>query len=312
MWRFLLRRLGLLLLTLWLMSVTIFVIVQILPGDVARVILGQFATAGDIATLRHQYGLDQPLPIRYLRWIGGCLTGDWGQSYYLDVPVLSVLPGDLLNSLILAAVALLFVVPISIGAGTVAALRRDRLTDRAITIAGVSLLAVPEFVSGLVLLFIFGIRLHWLPTGQLPEGSPLQSPQYLVLPAVALGGVLFGYFARMQRSSTVDVLESNYVRTAVLKGLPRRQVLVHHVLRNSLVPTLTIVMSQVGYLVGGLVVVEKLFGYPGIGNLLFQAALHHDAILLEDCTLVVACIFMLSNLAADLLYAFLNPRIRFA
>lgn len=309
--RYLVRRLGLLLLTLWLMSLAIFIIVQILPGDVARVILGQFATPSDVAALRHQLGLDQPLPVRYVQWIGGFIIGRWGQSYYLDVPVSTVLPAALLNSIILAVAALIIVVPISIAAGTLAALRRDRLSDRAITIAGLSLLAVPEFVSGLILLFIFGIRLRWLPTGQLPEGNPLQSPQYLILPALALGGVLFGYFARMQRSSTAEVLGSNFVRTAVLKGIPWPQVLVRHVLRNALVPTLTIVASQVGYLVGGLVVVEKLFGYPGIGNLLYQAALHHDAILLEDCTLVVACIYMLSNLAADMLYAALNPRIRY-
>jgi peptide/nickel transport system permease protein len=310
--RYLARRLGLLLLTLWLMSLAIFAIVQILPGDVARVVLGQFATPSEVAALRHQLGLDQPLPVRYLQWIGGFIAGRWGQSYYLDVPVDSVLPAALLNSLILAAVALIVVVPVSIAAGTLAALRRDRLTDRTITIAGLSLLAVPEFVSGLILIFIFGIRLHWLPTGQLPAGNPLASPQYLIMPALALGGVLFGYFERMQRSSTADVLESNFVRTAVLKGIPRRQVLGRHVLRNALVPTLTIVASQIGYLVGGLVVVEKLFGYPGIGNLLYQAALHHDAVLLEDCTLVVACIYMLANLSADLLYALLNPRIRYA
>lgn len=310
--RYLFRRLGLLALTLWLMSLAIFIVVQILPGDVARVILGQFATPSDVAALRRQYGLDFPLPVLYLRWIGGFISGQWGKSYYLDVEVASVLPTQLLNSMILAAVALLVVVPVSIGAGTLAALQRDRFADRALTIVGVSLLAIPEFVSGLILLFVFGIRLHWLPTGQLPEGNPLRSPGYLVLPALALSMVLFGYFARMTRSATVDALESNYVRTAVLKGLPLREVLFRHVLRNSLVPTLTVVASQVGYLVGGLVVVERLFGYPGIGNLLFQAAQHHDAILLEDCTMVVACVFMLSNLAADLIYAYLNPRIRYS
>lgn len=309
--RYLLRRLGLLLLTLWLMSVAIFTVVQILPGDVAKVILGQFATPGDVAVLRQQYGLDHPLPILYLRWIGGFVTGRWGEAHSLGVSVISILPARLLNSLILAFVALLFIVPVSIAAGTIAALRRDRLTDKVITILGISLLAVPEFVSGLVLLFVFGIQFHLLPTGQLPDGNPLSSPQYLILPALSLSIVLFGYFSRMTRGATVDALESNYVRTAVLKGLPFRQVLFRHVLRNSLVPTLTVVASQVGYMVGGLVVVEKLFGYPGIGSLLFLAAQQHDAILLEDCTLVVACIFMLSNLAADLLYAYLNPRIRF-
>ena len=313
MTRFLLRRLGLMLLTLWLMSIIVFVIAEIVPGDVAHTILGQFATPDAIANLRHELGLDYPAPVLYLRWVAGFITGQWGYSPSFDASISSLIPNRLFNSLVLAAAALIVIVPLSIALGTVAALRQDRLTDRVISITGLSLMAVPEFVSGIVLLTIFGVWLRLLPTtGLAGGGSPLTSPQYLILPALALGIVFFGYIARMMRASTIAVLESAYVRTAMLKGLPLRLVLRRHVLPNALVPTLTVVTSQIGYLVGGLVVVETLFGYPGIGNLLLSAGLHHDVPLLEDCVMIVAVIYMLGNLSADLLYAYLNPRIRYS
>lgn len=314
MGRFLARRLGLLLLTLWLMSVIVFVITSILPGDVARTILGTSATPENVAALRHQYGLDYPAPILYLRWIVGFVSGQWGNApSYDNVAISSLIPNSLFNSLVLAGAALLVIVPLSISLGTVAALRQDRLADRVISITGLSLVAIPEFVSGIILVAIFGVGLHWLPTTSLAAGgNPLTSPQYLVLPALALGVVFFGYVARMMRASTIMVLGSAYTRTAVLKGLPMRQVLARHVLRNALVPTITVVMSSIGYLVGGLVIVENLFGYPGMGSLLLNAGLHHDVPLLEDCVMIIAVIYMLGNLTADLLYAYLNPQIRYS
>lgn len=312
--RFLLRRLGLLVLTLWLMSILVFVVTSILPGDIAHTILGQSATPQNVAALRHQYGLDYPAPILYLRWITGFVTGQWGNSpSFQDAPIATLLPNRLFNSLVLAVAALVVIVPLSIVFGALAALRQDRLTDRIISITGLSLMAVPEFVSGIILLSIFGIWLHWLPTTSVSAGAdPLTTPQYLVLPVCALGIVFFGYVSRMMRASTIFVLGSAYTRTAMLKGLPMRRVLARHVLRNALVPTITVVTSQIGYLVGGLVVVESLFGYPGIGSLLLYAGLNHDVPLLEDCVMVVAVIYMLSNLTADLLYAYLNPQIRYA
>jgi peptide/nickel transport system permease protein len=205
------------------------------------------------------------------------------------------------------------IMPLSIACGALAALRQDRLTDRIISITGLSLMSVPEFVSGIILLSIFGVRLHWLPTtGVASGGNPLTSPQYLVLPICSLGVVFFGYVARMMRASTIAVLGSAYTRTAMLKGLPLRQVLVRHVLRNALVPTITVVMSSLGYLIGGLVIVESLFSFPGIGRLLLEAGLNHDVPLLEDCVMIIAVIFMLGNLTADLLYAYLNPQIRYS
>jgi peptide/nickel transport system permease protein len=311
--RFLARRIGLLLLTLWLMSVFVFVIASVVPGDVARAILGQYATPQEVTALRHQLGLDYPAPVLYLRWITGFVSGKWGDSPSFDAPIVSLIPDRLFNSLVLAAAALLLIVPLSIASGALAALRQDRLADRFISIIGLSLMAVPEFVSGIILLSIFGIWLHVLPTASLSGGgNPLTSPQYLVLPVLALGLVFFGYVSRMMRASTIAVLNSAYVRTATLKGLPLRLVLLRHVLRNALAPTITVVTSSIGYLVGGLVVVESLFSYPGIGSLLLYAGLHHDLPLLEDCVMVVAVIYMLGNLTADLLYACLNPQIRYS
>jgi peptide/nickel transport system permease protein len=313
MTRFVLRRLGLLLLTLWLMSVIVFVIAEILPGDVASVVLGRDASPQAVANLRHEWGLDDPPPVVYLHWITGFVTGQWGYARSFDAPIADLIPGRLGNSLVLAAAALVVIVPLSIALGMVAALRQDRLSDRAISITGLSLMAVPEFVSGIILLTVFGIWLHVLPTGSISSGgSPLTSPQYLVLPALALGLVFFGYIARMMRASTISVLGSAYVRTARLKGVPLRLLLARHVLPNALVPTITVVTSQIGYLAGGLVVVEMLFGYPGIGILLLSAGLQHDVPLLEDCVMIIAVIYMLSNLAADLFYAYLNPQVRYS
>lgn len=310
--RFLARRLGLLVLTLWLMSVLVFVISTVLPGDVAHTILGQFATPAAVEGLRRQLGLDDSPPTQYLRWVTGFVTGDWGVSPSLNAPMSEVIPDRLVNSLILAVAALVVIVPVSIAFGMLAALRQDRALDRIISVVGLSLMAVPEFVSGIILLSVFGIWLAWLPTTSVAAGGdPLRSPQYLVLPVVSLSLVFFGYVSRMMRASTIAVLGSAYVRTAMLKGLPLRQVLTRHVLRNAVVPTITVVMSSIGYLMGGLVVVESLFGYPGLGGLLLYAGLHHDVPLLEDCVMIVAVIYMAGNLVADLLYAWLNPQVRY-
>lgn len=310
--RFLARRLALMVLTLWIMSILVFLIASILPGDVARTILGRSATPEAVAGLREQLDLNHPPPVLYWRWITGFVQGDWGQSHSLQVPITSVLPDRLFNSMVLTVATLLVIVPLSIFFGLFAALRRDQAADRAISVTGLSLMAVPEFVSGIILITIFGVGLGWLPTTSVAAGNnPLTSPQHLILPVAALSLIFFGYVSRMMRASTITVLESAYVRTAMLKGLPLRDVLVRHVLRNALVPTITVVMSSIGYLIGGLVVIETLFGYPGLGGLLLHAGLNHDVPLLETCVMIVAVINMLGNLGADLLYAYMNPRIRY-
>jgi peptide/nickel transport system permease protein len=216
------------------------------------------------------------------------------------------------HSLLLAGFALVLIVPISIALGVFAGLRRDSVLDRTITVSSLSMTVIPEFVSGVVLLYVFAVWLKWLPVTALPpDGAPFyERLYYLILPAIPLMFLELGYIARMARVGTVQVLSMPYVRTAVLKGVPRSRVVFGHVLRNAMVPTVTVIGSQVGWLLGGLVVVEKLFNYPGIGRLMVEAALAHDIPLLEASVLLVAVVYMLANLIADIVVALLNPRIR--
>jgi peptide/nickel transport system permease protein len=309
---YLLRRLGLAVLTLFLLSIIIFVAGQVVPGNPGRAILGPFAAQSAVQALDHSLGVDKPLIVQYWTWITGVLHGDLGTSYQFRAPVSTFLFPALGRSLKLAAVAFVIVVPLSIFAGIVAALNRGRPIDRAISVTGLSLATVPEFVSGVVLIVVFAIGLKWLPvTASAPEGSsfPIQL-KYLILPAIPLVVILFGYIMRMTRAGTIESLDSDYVRTATLKGLPRSVVVRRHVLRNSLLPTITVIATQVGYLIGGLVVVEVLFNYPGLGRLIFTAANDKDFPMLEAGVLAIGIVYLLATLVADVLYTVLNPRIR--
>lgn len=312
--RFILRRLALVAVTLALVSVLVFALAQVLPGDIGRTILGPYAPAEQVIALNHKLGYDRPLVVRYGDWVGGFVTGDWGDSVLLGRPIASLAFDRLVNSLQLALVALAIIVPVSVGLGVLAGLKEGRFFDRLISVVGLSLTAIPEFVSGVILLVVFAVALEWLPVSAQfsPGAGPIERLRHLILPAIPLMFVLFGYIARMARAGTVDALQSPYVRTAVLKGLPWRHVIVRHVLRNSLLPTITVIGSQVGWLVGGLVVIETLFNYPGIGKLMLDSAVEHDVPVLQATALLVAVVYMLSNLAADLLYGLLNPRIRHA
>ncbi len=311
MGRFLLKRVGLALITLILISIAVFAVGQVLPGDVGRTILGPFASNAQVINLDHQLGVDRPIQVRYWNWISGFFRGDWGQSYLLNVPVRPIVGQRLLSSLALGAFALFLIVPVSIGLGVVAALGYGKAVDRVISITGLSLIALPEFVVGVILLVVFAVQLHWFPSSSsVPSWNPVDIVRQFLLPSIPLMLVLFGYISRMARAGTVVSLQSNYVRTAVLKGLPRRVVIWRHVLRNSLLPTISVISVQVGYLVGGLVVTETLFNYPGIGKLVLDSAVGHDLPMLEATVLTVAVIYMVSNLVADLLLAMLNPRLR--
>ncbi len=310
--RFVLRRIALALVTLWLLSVIVFVSVQVLPGNVGRSILGPFADAHAVAVLNHQLGTDRPLITQYLDWLGGVLHADLGTSQTLQTPVRPLLETALRNSLELALVALVMVVPLALLGGIVAALHVGRSLDRGVTVTGMSLTAVPEFVTGLVLIMVFGIWLNVLPiSAAWPDGAGIGTQIYhLLLPALALTGVLFGYIARMARAGMVEALDSDYVRTATLKGLSRRTVIRRHALRNALLPTITVIATQLGYLIGGLVVVEVLFNYNGIGRLIYTAATAHDVPMLEAGVLAIGIVYLTATLVADILYAMLDPRIR--
>jgi peptide/nickel transport system permease protein len=311
--RFLLKRLVLSLITLWLLSVIVFVAGQLLPGDVGRAILGPLADERAVTALNHQLGADRPLLVQYWDWISRFVQGDMSMSYTFRSPVAPFVGTALLNSLKLGAVAFVVVVPLGILGGVWAALHVGRPIDRVISLAGLSVTVVPEFVSGIVLILLFGVWLNLLPiSATWPPGSgPLTQIYYLLLPSIPLVLVLFGYIARMARAGTVEALDADYTRTAVLKGLPRRVVLWRHVLRNALLPTISVIATQTGYLIGGLVVVETLFHYQGIGGLIYGAARGKDFPMLEAGVLTVGIVFTVATLAADLLYSVLNPRIRF-
>jgi peptide/nickel transport system permease protein len=308
--RFVLRRLGLALITLFLLSVVVFTIAAVLPGSVGRAILGPFADQQSVDNLNRELGVDGPLVGRYLRWFGDALTGDFGNSYKFKAPVMDFVPKALWSSLKLAAMTFLIVVPLGIVGGTVAALRKGKTVDRFITVAGLSLAVTPEFVIGIVLIIVFAVKLGWFPSGGSAKGSIWEQVQVLVLPAVTLSAILFGYLSRMTRAGTIEALSADYTRTAILKGLPRRTVLRRHVLRNSLVPTIAVIAVQVSYLLGGLLVTETLFNYRGLGLLIFDAAGDRDIPMLMGSVFIVGAIAMLLNFIADVLIAFLNPRVR--
>jgi peptide/nickel transport system permease protein len=309
---FLLRRLGLMILTLWILSLIVFFAGQILPSDPGRIILGNLASPSSVQALDHKLGVDRPLLTRYLSWLGGLLHGDFGTSYTYQSAVEPFVRAALINSVKLAVLAFVIVVPLGIIGGVVAALYAGRGADRVISVTGLSLSSVPEFVSGIVVIVIFGIALKVLPvTASAGAGAgAFKQFRHLILPAIPLVFVLFGYIARMARAGTIEALNSDYARTAVLKGLPRRTVIRRHVLRNSLLPTITVIATQTGYLIGGLVVVETLFNYQGLGNLIFKAAQAKDFAMLEAGVLVIGVVYVLATLAADLLLTLLNPRLR--
>jgi peptide/nickel transport system permease protein len=313
--RFLAKRVGLALITLVILSILVFAIAQLLPGNVGRNVLGPFATQQSVNQLNHQLGVDRPIYDQYATWIDHLSHGNLGDSYqYQGSSVWSLLGPALVNSLKLAALAFVLVVPLAIVGGTFAGLREGRASDRVITVAGLSLTAVPEFVTSIVLIVIFGVTLKWLPvTAQAPAGSGFFTQvEHLLLPAFALVMVLFGYIARMARAGTIEAIDADYTRTAALKGLSQKTVVRKHVLRNALLPTIAVIATQTGYLIGGLVIVEQVFNYPGIGQRIFTAATNKDFAVLEAGLLIVGIVYLVATLFADILYAVLNPRIRHA
>jgi peptide/nickel transport system permease protein len=305
------RRAALALITLWLLSVLVFAGGQLLPGDVARAILGPLADPRAVAHLDRELGLDRPLLQQYLDWISRFLTGDMSRSYAYHAPVADFLWPALARSLKLGAVAFALVVPLGIAGGVWAALHAGRWIDRSVSLIGLAVASLPEFVTGIVLIIVFGIWLKVLPvSASWPAGAGIGTQlHHLLLPALPLVLVLFGYLARMTRAGTIEALAADYTRTAILKGLPARTVLWRHVLRNALLPTIAVIAAQTGYLMGGLVVIETLFRYPGIGGLIYAAARDKDFPMLEAGVLMIGVIYTLASLAADLLNAALNPRI---
>lgn len=310
MLRYVLRRLGLAVITLFILSVVVFVVSAVLPGSVGRAILGPFADQRAVDKLNDELGVNGPLLSRYTSWVGGALRGDFGDSYKFHKPVMDYVSTALWNSTKLALITLIIVVPLGIIGGTIAALRQGKAIDRVITIAGLSLAVTPEFVIGTFLILVFAVKLDWLPAGGSAKGAITEQIKVLLLPALTLTAILFGYLSRMARAGTIEALNADYTRTATLKGLPRRTVLVKHVLRNSLLPTIAVIASQMAYLLGGLLVTETMFNYRGLGLLISDAARGKDIPMLMGAVFVVGTLAMLFTLVADLIIAVLNPRVR--
>jgi len=301
-------------LTLVAMSFLIFILAEIMPGDVAQMILGQTATPESTAALRESMGLDDPLLVRYGRWAVNFVQGDLGESLYMrGIPINSILWRKVGHSVVLAFTALLFYVPLSILFGVLAGVKAGKTVDSIISFFGLATMALPEFVSGVILVTIFSVKLTLLPiTSVIPIGETIWGNlDILVLPALSITFVMFGYVSRMQRSSMITVMNSDYVRAAILKGMSRRYTIFRHALKNALLPTITVIGMNMGWLFGGLIVVETLFGFPGLGSLTLSAIKTRDLPLIEACVLLITFVFVVSTFITDMMYAFLNPRIRF-
>jgi peptide/nickel transport system permease protein len=311
---FLLRRLLGLVGVLLGMSVLIFGIVHILPGNVAYAILGEFATPAAIAQLEAKLGLNDPLPVQYWRWLSAMLQGDFGTSIVMQRPAGPLIAEALGRSAMLAVFAFGLVAMGGIGLGLFAATHRGRASDKVLTLVQFLLIAVPEFFWAILAVLVFASWLNLLPaTGYAPlsEGV-VKWASHLVLPVLVLAFGLVAHVSRLTRSSMIEVLDSRYVLAARARGLSERKVLWRHALPNALLPAITVLAIDAGLLIGGIVVVETVFAYPGLGRLLVYAIERHDLPLLQVGMMVVTAIYALANFIAELLYAVLNPRIRVA
>ena len=312
MGQFILRRLLLMLFTLVMISLLVFSAIEIVPGDAAQMILRQQATPETLEALRARLGLDQPAYVRYLTWINGVARGDWGESLIMNVPVGPLLAQRLRNSLALAVIVLLVANPLGILAGVIAGLNPGRWADHSITTFTLFAVSFPPFGTAIFLITVMASWLRWLPASSLipPDANLWESARFLVLPVLTLTLGMLAHVARHTRSSLIDVMGSDYMRTAKSKGLPRRTTVFRHALRNALLPTISVVALNVGWLLSGVVLVESVFAYPGMGRLMLQAIQTRDLPVLQAVTLASAAIYALANLGADLLYRWLNPRLR--
>ena len=303
--RRLLQRILFSLPALWLIVTMVFLLAHIVPGDPVQLMLGEGARAEDIVQLRHSLGLDQPIAVQYAHFLGGILRGDLGQSFRFQQPVTRVVLSHYPATLELAIVALLVCAAIGIPAGLLAARRRGTSTDHAVGVLTLFGLSVPNFALGPVLILIFSIGLDWLPV------SGRGGLSHLVLPAVTLGAALAAILTRMVRTSVIEELSSDYVRTARAKGLSESAVLFRHAFRNALIPIITILGLQFGTLLAGTIVTETIFSWPGIGHLAVQAIQARDYPLLQGCILFIAVSYVGVNLLTDVVYVLVDPRVRF-
>ena len=311
--RWLLRRLLLVAYTVLVVSVLVFGITQVLPADAAVTLLGENATPEALAAVRARLGLNDPVWQQYAHWLGGVLQGDFGTSMRTGQPVAPMMLVALSRSLLLALLAILLMLAIAVPLGLWAALRQGRASDILAGLVSYIGVSLPEFVTATLLIIVFADRLQWLPaTGYIPPADDFAgSMTRLILPVVTVSVMMIAHVARMVRSETIDVLHSDYIRAARLKGLSARRILLRHAIPNALLPVITIVALDVGYLLGGIIVVEEIFAIPGIGRQLIVAISARDLPAIQAGTMIMAITYAVANTIADMAYALLDRRIRY-
>lgn len=298
------RRLLLAVFVLWGVATVVFVIVRLVPADPAVLIAGDSATPEQLDILREQMGLNDPLVVQYLHFLGQALTGDFGESYRQGVPAMTLVAEALPNTALLALLACLLALAVSLPLGLLAALRVGRRADRIVSVGSIVVQALPGFWIGVVLILVFSRTLQWLPS------SGLNSPQSLILPTIVLALPFIAILTRLTRSGLIEVMGEGYISTARAKGLPERTVIFPHAIRNALIPIVTVVGLEFGTLLGGAVITETVFAFPGVGRLLVSAILARDYNVVQASVVVIAVSFVVINLIVDLVYAYLDPRVR--
>jgi len=310
--KLILQRLGAGLLTLWLVTILVFIGTQLLPGDVAQAVLGQSATPEAVAALRIEMGLDRPAVVRYFAWITGLLDGNLGTSLANGARISSLIAERLSNTLLLAGVTALLVVPAAIVLGLVAAMYPESIFDRTVSMMTMFLVAVPEFLLGTLLVLIFAVNLRWLPAiSYVTEFRSVgQMMQALALPVLTLALVLLAQMARMTRSTILNILSSSYIEMAVLKGVRRHRIVFRHALVNAMSPIANVIALNLAYLVSGVVIVETIFAYPGLAKLIVDGVSSRDYPVIQSCAIIFCSAYLLFILVADIAAILSNPRLR--
>ncbi|MEI5664791.1 ABC transporter permease [Bosea sp. CCNWLW174] len=306
------RRLLAFAVTLLGAAIVIFLVLEILPGDPAAVTLGLNAAPEALAALRAEMGLDQPALLRFFNWIGGLVTGDLGLSYTYRVPVTQLIGERMVVTLPLASMAILLASAIGIPLGALAAANHNRAGDAAVMVFAQAGLAIPNFWFGLLLVLVFAVGAGWLPAGGFPgwQAGLVPALKSLLLPAVALALPQAAILARVTRSAMLETMQEDYVRTARAKGVSRRRTMLRHVLRNALIPVVTVLGLQFSVLLAGAIIIENVFALPGLGRLVFQSIAQHDLIVVKDLVMLFSGLVVFINFAIELLYGLIDPRLR--
>lgn len=310
---YILKRILSMIPVLLIVSVIVFMIIHLIPGDPASVMLGEEASPQEVQALRDELGLNLPIYEQFVQWFAGIFQGDFGDSIYMNMPVLEAFLGHIGPTLSLALLAQSISIVIAIPIGVIAAKRRGTYVDQMFMTIAMLGLSLPSFLLALLLMLLFGVNLNWLPVaGYAPLNTGLWNHlQYMILPAISLGAIQAAVISRMSRSSMIDILSMNYIKTAKAKGVKDRVVIYKHALRNAFIPILTILGETFGSLITGAVVTETVFNLPGIGQLVINAIVRRDYAVIQGTILIIALAYLLLNLLIDLLYGLVDPRVRF-